>query len=160
MGFIDTSKVSGLSRFYNVASAVGQYCPNKPDDTRLVQYMLFHFYKHFPAAKPNGYLSIDGLCGPATINWILRFQLDVRASGHSVYADKRADRCRNAGGVGSITGTVYTILWLNHALKSYDRAAFNMIPQQVPLTPVGSVPPPGVDWVTPPPLVVPETGGG
>jgi hypothetical protein len=109
-----------LPVFYNLTMPVGVRAPNRRDDVLLVQYFLLEIYKN-PAAhtppliRPKGNLVVDGKFGPITRNWILKFQLDVRDRGKSVYPDSRVDRAR--GAESSITHTVYTIIHMNASFK-------------------------------------------
>jgi hypothetical protein len=161
MGFIDTSET--LPVFYNVVQAVGKNCPNNRNDVLLVQYLLYWVYKNVipPEAKPNGEMKIDGICGGITNNWILKFQLDVLYNGHSIQADNRIDRIRNKESFdGSLSGTVYTLGWLNWIVSYQEPGAFLQTAQYVPLQNPLNVPPPSNDVVAPPPpQMIPAVGG-
>lgn len=153
MGFLDTSNDATVPVFYNVVHAVGKQCPNFGDDVKLVQYLLIAFYDRAYSqspvySKPNGQMTVDGLCGPVTLNWILKFQRDVntRYPG-TVAADSRVDRVRNKNLIGSITNTIYTLAVLNKFVQKINPEAFVMLPQSVPLTNPANVPPPSADVV-------------
>ncbi len=158
MGFLDNSNDPGLPVFYNVVHAVGKQCPNVRNDVKLVQYLLIAFYDKALASssvytRPNGTMSVDGVCGPVTNNWILKFQLDVnKRHPGTVAADNRADRVRDKNLQGSITGTVYTLAVLNKFVRAINPAAFVMLPQFVPLENSANVPPPSYDVVQSPNL--------
>jgi len=158
MGFLDTSNDSSLPVFYNVVHAVGKQSPNVCDDVKLVQYLLIAFYDKALATssiytKPKGDLKVDGVCGPVTNNWILKFQLDVnKRHPGTVAADNRVDRVRNKNLKGSITGTIYTLAVLNKFVRIINPTAFVMLPQVVPLENSANVPPPSRDVVQKPNL--------
>jgi hypothetical protein len=139
MGFVDRSTDPNLPVFYNVTNAVGRQCPNVSDDVKLVQYLLIAFYDKALASsnvytRPSGSLTVDGACGPITLNWIMKFQLDVnKRHPGTVAADNRVDNARNKNLQGSISGTIYTIAVLNQFVKKINPAAFVMLPQSVPL---------------------------
>lgn len=163
MPFVDTSTNKNLPIFYNVVHAVGKECPNMRDDVMLVQYLLKAFYdKGAPAKgwqKPPGEMKVTGLCGPTTKSWIIHFQRDVyKEFPGAISLDTRVDRIRNKDLRGSITGTIYTLAWLNNGVAKYNPQAFVMTPVLIPM--VANVPPPSIDIVREyEPLVVPATGG-
>jgi len=142
MGFVDTTTNPQLPWFYNVVHAVGQNSPNLRDDVRLVQYMLKRIYIIGMAidtgdsiqtfSTPKGNMVVDGVCGPVTLNWILKFQLDIRKTGNSILPDKRADRARGNKIGGSISHTIYTIIWLNYLLMYNDTQDYAVIWQRFP----------------------------
>ncbi len=120
MAFKDTLEFEELPIFYNVNMAVGDNAPNMKEDVMLVQFFLQEVYKGRtsfdpPEAPPKGAMKVDGICGPITKNWLLKFQLDIRNRGRSVYADKRADKVK--GVVSSISQTIYTLIFLNAGVK-------------------------------------------
>jgi len=155
MGFIDTSVADYLPVFYNVVHAVGKQCPNMRDDVKLVQYLLIAFYDTGAQAKgwkrPPGELTITGVCGPTTMNWILDFQINVRKESYSVALDNRVDRVRNKNLYGSISKTHYTLARLNFGVKKYNPDAFVATPYLIPLENPMNVPPPSNDMVNPQP---------
>lgn len=155
MGFIDNSTDPDLPVFYNLVHAVGKQCPNKSNDVKLVQYLLIAFYDKALSSsnvytKPKGNLTIDGVCGPVTLNWILKFQLDVntRYPG-TVAADNRVDRVRNKDFKGSFSGTIYTLAVLNKFTQKVNQQAYIALPKSVPLENSGTVPPPSFDTIPP-----------
>lgn len=120
MAFKDTLEFEELPIFYNINFAVGDNAPNMKEDVMLVQFFLREVYKgrtsFDPAEKPpRGEMKVDGVCGPITKNWLLKFQLDIRNRGSSIYADKRADKVK--GVVSSISQTIYTLIFLNAGVK-------------------------------------------
>lgn len=151
MGFIDTSTEEILPVFYNVVHAVGQQCPNMRDDVKLVQYLLIAFYANGEPVglkKPPGDLTVTGYCGPTTMNWILALQRDMRKkSKYKIAIDGRIDRVRNKNLVGSITGTVYTLAFLNRGVIKWNPDAFIATPMLIPLENPMNVPPPSNDMV-------------
>jgi hypothetical protein len=160
--FIDTTDVHpALTVFYNVVHAVGKGSPNQRDDVKLVQLLLAMVYAK-TGTPPKGTMTVDGICGPITKSWILKFQQDIQSTGRSILADGRADRVRNKDGVGSISNTFYTLIWLNQVAKSVDPVGWAAVPSAIPMVGVGDVPPPGID-VVPERVLLPQTtspGGG
>jgi hypothetical protein len=162
MGFIDNSNDPDLPVFYNVVHAVGRQCPNVRDDVKLVQYLLIAFYdkalSHSSVyTRPKGEMKVDGVCGPVTLNWILKFQLDVntRYPG-TVAADGRTDRVRNKDLKGSISGTVYTLAVLNKFTQKVNAEAYVRLPQLVPLDNSAGIAPPSYDLVNAATRLAPE----
>lgn len=153
MGFIDTSTVAILPVFYNVVHAVGRQCPNMRDDVKLIQYLLIAFYAKAPAAttsikKPPGDLTVTGNCGPTTMNWIMHFQRDIaKTSKFKIALDGRIDRIRNKNFVGSISGTIYGLAFLNRGVVKLNPDAFVLTPMLVPMENPMKVPPPSNDMV-------------
>jgi hypothetical protein len=120
MAFKDTLDFEELPIFYNLNMAVGDNAPNMKEDVMLVQFFLQEVYKGRtsfdpPEVPPQGVMKVDGICGPITKNWLLKFQLDIRNRGYSIYADKRADKVK--GRVSSISKTTYTVIYLNAGVK-------------------------------------------
>ncbi len=163
MGFIDTSTEEILPVFYNVVHAVGRQCPNLRDDVKLIQYLLLAFYDKGAPAKgwkrPPGELTVTGFCGPTTMNWILDFQMNVRKIKGKVAIDGRIDRVRNKNLIGSITGTYYTLAFLNKGVAAHNREAFAATPLFIPLENPMNIPPPSNDLVLPKEIPIPSTGG-
>jgi hypothetical protein len=156
MPFIDTTDVHpSLTVFYNVVHAVGKDSPNQGDDVKLVQMLLATIYAK-TGTPPPGTMTVDGICGPVTRSWLLKFQQDVRATGRSILVDGRADRVRNRDGLGSISNTFYTLIWLNQGAKSLDPVGWAGIPGLIPMAGAADVPPPGID-VVPERVVLPRT---
>jgi hypothetical protein len=169
MGFIDTlENQKFLPVFYNVEHAVGKGCPNIRDDVKLVQYLLIAFYdKGAPARgwqKPPGQLTVTGFCGPTTMSWILHFQRNCyKDFGGDASLDNRVDRVRNGKIRGTISSKVYTLLWLNKGVATYNQDAFILTPQVVPLENPVNVSPPSNDMISELPREMPapysNTGG-
>lgn len=127
MAYLVTGDGVDAPKFYNVEQAVGANAPNASGDVKLVQYMLRHYYGNAAAQ-----LAVDGWIGPVTISWIRRFQEDAKKAGANVLVDSRIDRA--FGQVSSVSKTTYTILLLNAALRGKNPAAFQALPQSVPLS--------------------------
>lgn len=161
MGFIDVNGIFGdegddvdfFPVFYNLVHGVGENCPNFRDDVKMIQYLLFHIYKALsPIFTPKGNLTVDGICGGITKNWILKFQLDIRSTGNSILTDKRVDRIRDKNGMsGNISDTYYTMAYLNWYAAGFAKEAYIKLPQAVPLQHLKDVPPPSNDFIVPPP---------
>jgi hypothetical protein len=168
MGFIDTSNVAQPSVFYNVVHAVGKNCPNIRDDVKLVQYLLKILYDKFPPnCRPNGNMTFDGLCGPVTRNWIIKFQMDFNADNPGMITiDGRVDRIRNKDFVGSISKTQYTLAVLNKNAAKLNPDGWTATPYLIPMQNLASIPPPSIDYIDenqiikPNPKKVPEVVGG
>lgn len=161
MGFIDTTTDPRLAVFYNVVHAVGKNCPNQRDDVKLVQYLLMAFYDKVPSlTQPKGEIAVTGYCGPATMNWIVQFQLDAnKLAFGSTALDSRIDRVRDHNVKGSFTKTYYTILTLNKWVIDLNPEAWLMTPLLIPLDNPMNVPPPSWDVVQQQQQNVPESGG-
>lgn len=160
MPYMETTIDPQAPVYFNVIRAVGADCPNEKEDVKLVQFLLQQIYKMAPAAAPKGVMTVDGICGPITKNWILKFQLDMRGVGNPVQADKRVDRGRNHSSMGSLSKSFYTIVLLNVVLSKVNPGALARVPSVVKLTPAGMVPPPQADVVYEDyPRQVPAVGG-
>lgn len=161
MGFIDSTPQG--EEFYNLVKAVGSNCPNNRDDVMMVQYMLKNIYVGDKAhAKPPGEMTVDGICGPVTINWILTYQRQLRMSGIPILIDGRIDRIRDKSSfIGSISKTYYTLAILDGHLWEHNPVAYERLPLHVPLSNPLSVPPPSNDVIDPSIYwePVPATGG-
>lgn len=153
MGFIDTAPGTNLPVFYNVVHAVGANCPNVRDDVKLVQYLLIAFYEKagvLGLTKPQGDIGVTGYCGPATMNWILKFQLDyAKTHPGDIAVDNRVDRIRQKNFFGSISKTRYTLAILNANVRDLNPEAFIALPGVIPLENPMDVPPPSWDVVSP-----------
>ena len=79
--------------FYNIDSAVGPGCPNKPTDVMLVQFFLHQIYSHpRKTNKPAGpTIQINGRCDPVTTTWIKHFQNDLKSQSAKIGTDGRVD---------------------------------------------------------------------
>lgn len=162
MGFIDDLPNSNMPIFYNVVHAVGRQCPNQRDDVKLIQYLLISFYEvsePIGYKKPPGNLAVTGNCDQTTMNWISDFQYSLRRNSKPVALDGRIDRLRNKSGIGSISKTRYTLLFLNRGVMKYNPDAFVATPRLIPLENPMNVPPPSNDMVVPQEIVVPSGGG-
>lgn len=173
MGFLDTAPGTTLPVFYNVVHAVGDICPNQKDDVMLVQYLLMAVYEKMPIeARPKGNIGVTGFCGGATLNWILKFQLDISTQEPGKIAvDKRVDRVREKSLIGKISKTTYTLAFLNANVIHYNPEKFIELPKFVPLQKWSDVPPPSPDTMLTveadnviirpqmKPGLIPETGG-
>lgn len=134
MPFLDRTEHPDLPVFMNITFAVGKNAANVRDDVAWVQFLLEKFYskknviintrgetKTF--TRPKGNLTRDGICGPVTNNFILKFQLDINRDGPFVVADGRVDRALIKAGKGkqSVTGSIsklaYSIVMLNFLYK-------------------------------------------
>lgn len=168
MGFIDSSPESDTTVFYNVVHAVGKNCPNLRDDVKLVQYLLKIYYEKAGAeSRPNGTMTVDGVCGPITRNWILKFQLDCNYEyPGEILVDGRVDRIRNKSLKGSISKTFYTLSFLNSSAANYNPEGWAATAYLIPLQNPATVPPPSIDMidetqvVKPRPTTVPTVAGG
>lgn len=162
MAFIDTAPGTNLPVFFNVDHAVGKNCPNVTNDVKLIQYLLKTFYSkavNIGLAKPTGDMVVDGLCGPTTMTWITKFQMDFSKRNPGVILlDSRFDRIRNKDFIGSISGTKYSLGVLNASTLKQDPNGFAMTPYVVPMDNPNNVPPPSADMVMPE-VNVPESGG-
>jgi hypothetical protein len=147
MPFIDTCDSDVTPEFYNLIHAVGKDCPNKHDDVKAVQLMLQMFYQGAGLTAPKGQMVPDGICGPITKNWILKFQLDMRAGAVMVAADQRIDRVRNHQSVGAITHTKYGLLALNEGAATVNPGSWSNLSTMVPMADPATVPPPSSDFV-------------
>src|SRR3954454_21058748 len=147
MPFIDTCDSELTPEFYNIIHAVGKNCPNQHDDVKCVQIMLQMFYMSAGLTAPKGQMVADGICGPITKNWILKFQLDMRANGVMLTADQRIDRVRNNQSVGVISHTKYGLLALNEGTASVNPVGWSSIPSMVMMADAATVPPPSSDYV-------------
>jgi hypothetical protein len=140
---IDNTKLIAYDRdfFYNVTMAVGPLgtAPNRRDDVMLVQYFLkaiadyskkFATYLPFTAGKwsppeTGKPFLVDGWMGSDTAAWIKSYQDAVAKPGYGILVDGRIDRA--LGISGSISHTVYTILWLNQDFLSAQRPKFDAL---------------------------------
>jgi peptidoglycan hydrolase-like protein with peptidoglycan-binding domain len=102
-------------------AAVGPACPNQRPDVLVVQYLLR------VAGEGQGYsppgelpIKIDGIYGSQTQKYISFFQKEVnRRQGRKlVEPDGRIDPVRTGTSQSAVTGTFYTVLALNAALRT------------------------------------------
>jgi hypothetical protein len=109
---VKTSKEDML--FYNLDAAVGPGCQNNIGDVLLVQYLLdeaFNDTARFPDAPDSP--DFTGVADTDTITAISYYQKKLRSQGKSISTDGRVDPAPNHQSHGSISGTQYTIIWLN-----------------------------------------------
>lgn len=134
MPFVDRTEHPDLPVFMNITFAVGKNAANVRDDVAWVQFLLERIYSKKDViintrgetqsyTRPKGNITRDGICGPITNNWILKFQLDMNRDGPFLFADGRVDRALIKAGKGkqSVTGSIsklaYTIVMLNFLYK-------------------------------------------
>jgi len=134
MAFVHKGPSLNAGWVYNVEQAVGKGGANASGDVKLIQYLLRHIYGQQAAG-----LAVDGYIGPITISWIDRFQKDALAKGANILADGRIDRAMAQ--VSSISKTTYTILVMNAELRRNNPAAYQSLPQCVPLNPTPKLSP-------------------
>lgn len=106
---------SGRKLVYSVDGAVGPGTSNQTSDVLLVQYFLREAFKTdvfrqqpFPAV-----LAVDGVAGTQTFSAIKHFQTILKQKGSPITTDGRVDPLAGEQVRGSITGTPYTIIYLN-----------------------------------------------
>jgi hypothetical protein len=105
------SKPQGRMLYYNLEGSVGPGCLNRPSDLLLVQYFLREAFK---GGKPPGPpLVVTGTPNQATFDAIIHYQKAVKAKGKNISTDGRIDPAQADQTHGSISGTQYTILFLN-----------------------------------------------
>jgi Putative peptidoglycan binding domain len=140
MGFIQTAVLTTgePTDFYNLEHAVGRAANNHRDDVKLVQYLL----------SALGYkLDVDGMCGPKTQKALSQYQMLLKSQGFSVMADGRMDRTKGGSATGSISHTVYTIIWLNQHVRGTNPGAWLSLRQFVYLKPAAAVDPEANDYI-------------
>ena len=111
----------GQFLYYNLTDAVGPGALNRRSDVLLVQYLLREVYKS-PAARPptkppGAAIQVTGTADQATFAHILHYQQSLKSGGRNVATDGRIDPARGDQSRGSISGTQYTILFLNLSFK-------------------------------------------
>ena len=93
-------------------------------------------------------MTVDGICGPITNNWILKFQLDVNQRyPNTTPTDNRVDRIRNKNMIGSISQMGYTQAILNRFMARVNPDAYVALPKYVLLQNPENVPPPSYDMI-------------
>ena len=140
MAFIDEDSENSEKNadFYNVNQAVGLGCPNWSEDVMLVQFFLQRVYmdNEWKPKTPKGTMKVDGLCGPITRNWILKFQIDARNDGFNTHPDGIVNKAGNATSnqKTSISNTEYSIRGLNNFLRIMQKPLYSTLPfnQEVP----------------------------
>jgi hypothetical protein len=118
--------------FFNVSRSVGKGGSNDRGDLMLVQLLLKKYYAKIgsvlPEIKPPpGKMVVDGMYGPTTATWIVRFQLLQNPKWtRGIACDGLVDRAKDPW-FGSISGTTYTILALNHRLRQLDPQGYERL---------------------------------
>jgi hypothetical protein len=126
MAYIETTDDARLPYFYNLSKTVGRGGFNWEEDTMVVQFFLQRMYltgKLGPA--PKGNMTVDGICGNITKNWILKFQLDSQRAGANIFVDGTVSSAENRSLDASITRTRYTIIYLNAGVKKNEPFLYN-----------------------------------
>jgi hypothetical protein len=110
--------------FYGIDEAVGTNAPDpRADDVTLVEWFIQQVYDNGnkinpPLTMPNlPRLKVTGRPSANLNKWIKQFQLDNMKRGTPLVADGRVDTCKTVTGVSTISHTIYTIVWLNHAMR-------------------------------------------
>jgi len=110
------SKPALIRVFYGVDAPVGRGCSNRPDDVYLVQFFINAMWgKKDPASSdvvgPTGVPAptVDGICGPKTVDAIRSFQQFYTAS----VIDGRVDPMPPGQTSGPLHHKWYTIIGLN-----------------------------------------------
>ena len=114
MAFVEIIDASNLPFFCNVHAGVGQGLPNRHDDVMLVQWLLAEYFKKpgkNTTAPPGPPIKVDGVFGRQTGEYIKAYQSGPKSKGANIAADGRVNRAQ--GIKGAVTGTQFTIIWLN-----------------------------------------------
>jgi hypothetical protein len=101
---------------YTVDAAVGPGCPNGRHDVLLVQYFLRESFKGFFAFQQDpfpGVVPVDGAAGAQTLAAILHFQRVAKKHGKNIATDGRVDPQVADHSCGTISGTQYTMIYMN-----------------------------------------------
>jgi hypothetical protein len=112
---------AGARLFYGVEAAVGPGAPNQRTDVFLVQYFLRESFKGTDKFKQDPFpevLAVDGLAGRQTFAAILHFQRVMKKKGSTITTEGRVDAVVGEHVRGSISGTQYTIIFLNFGYAS------------------------------------------
>lgn len=130
MAYKETETVDSIfpEGFYNVNLPVGKGSKNRSGDVMLVQLLLKKYYSMIGKVKggyiPYGNMVVDGLFGPTTSRWIIQFQIRQKPLfTKGIMVDGVVDRARDPW-AGTISGTTYTILALNHQVRLLDPQGF------------------------------------
>jgi hypothetical protein len=110
--------------FWNIDSAVGKSGPNFKQDVMLVQFFLKKIFADPTLFVDADSLELDGLFGPKTQSFILKFQQLVLRAGQSIVADGQVNRCRGGDFVSKTSGKTYTIIWLNSSYQKRNPSSF------------------------------------
>lgn len=135
MAFIDKDNELPEERptFYNVFSSVGIGCKNMTEDVKVVQFFLNRVYttRDFKDLKPKGEMKVDGMVGPITRNWILKFQIDMRNRGKNVMTDGVIDKAGSGNNPDnfntSVSHTEYSIRYINNILRKLDTPVYKTL---------------------------------
>ena len=113
-----------LRVLYNVSKPVGPKQPNREEDVLLVQFCLQKLFDNpdafnppFPPPPNRKRIETDGKCGPLTQAGILHFQNVIKSRHASIRPDGVVNRANDRTVVSPISHTVFTIVFLNKALK-------------------------------------------
>lgn len=112
--------IEGRFLMYAVDAAVGPGRPNKRADVLLVQYFLREIFKGFPAFRREpfpGVVAVDGIASTQTFAAILHFQKVAKKEGKNIATDGIVDAQVGEQGYGTISGTQYTIIFMNETFK-------------------------------------------
>lgn len=149
--YVPIGPTSRLTHIWNVTEAVGKNSPNKREDVMLVQYLLKRLYENPnepERTKPKGDMTVDGICGPITKNWIVKFQVDLNDDYQGFCTmDGRVDRAH--GTKSSILNQYYTIVAMNRFFEEEnpdihaDPTQANDMPMELKLKLVSNRLPPG-----------------
>ncbi len=122
----------GVPFFYNVDAAVGLGCPNQRVDVLLVQHFLVTVNNNLSAFSPplpplplapGEIFKPDGIVGPITLRAIKHFQEVGKARGNNIATDGRIDKATGRG-IGTISHTPFTIIFLNNAYRAVRPGQF------------------------------------
>jgi hypothetical protein len=115
-----------LATLYNVSMPVGPkpLCSNVIADVMLVQLCLQQAFKGrmtfsppFPPPPRGQQIQVDGKVGPITLEAIVLFQNQVKRMGGSVRPDGIVNRVGAFSAKSQISHTIFTMVWLNKALR-------------------------------------------
>jgi hypothetical protein len=110
-----------LQFLYNVSLPVGPAKDNQEPGVQLVQLCLQNAFEN-PNSNldpfPGGHIEVDGKFGFITQQAIFFFQLQVEKGGGSIRADGVVNRAGSSSAISQISGTVFTIVQLNLALRA------------------------------------------
>jgi hypothetical protein len=118
MAFLDVGNdTNGYGyAFFNVTAAVGGGQCNMTEDVLLVQFLLERYYENYPQMKPEGRMTVNGVCDSITMKWIRKFQYQTGA----IFEDGIVDRAKTRTSFSAISRTLYTIIFLNGMLRVND----------------------------------------
>jgi hypothetical protein len=139
---VRTSKEDML--FYNLDAAVGRGCQNNVGDVLLVQYFLDEALSdtsRFPDAPESP--DFNGTVDDTTLAAIAYYQKKLRSTGKNISTDGRIDPAVNHQSHGAISGTQYTIIWLNLEYQKSRPAEYKQLAK------ASDCPPGLVEEVTP-----------